>query len=248
MAAVMSCTLGVAACEAEDKKAAETKAPEAASAEAEKAPAAEPAEEAKAPEAAPAEETKVAEAKPEPAPAAAPAEEAKAPKAAPAPAEETKVAEAAPAAAEGGAKGGGTKDEEGKYRLPDGTLTYNVAADGTVDWYTYSGYKRYHSECHVCHGPGGDGSTFAPALRDSLKKMDYQAFVTVVMSGRERDVAGTKYIMPALGDNKNVACFIDDLYAYIKARSDDAVPFGRPPKREDKPQAAKDYEDACFGS
>lgn len=232
VAATMSCAFGIAGCEAEEKKVAEaTPAPEAsapaASAPAEKAPeaaapapeAAAPATEAKAPEAAPAEPVKVAEATPAPA--------------------------AAPAA--GGGKGGGTKDEEGKYRLPDGTLTYNAAEDGTVDWYTYSGYKRYHSECHVCHGPGAEGSSFAPALKDSLKTMDYQTFVTTVMSGRIRDVAGTEFVMPALGDNKNVACFIDDLYAYIKSRSDDAVPFGRPEKREDKPQAAKDYEDACFG-
>ena len=41
--------------------------------------------------------------------------------------------------------------------------------DGVVDWYTYSGFRRYHSECHVCHGPDGMGSSFAPALLDSLK-------------------------------------------------------------------------------
>jgi methanol metabolism-related c-type cytochrome len=154
----------------------------------------------------------------------------------------------AAAAAAGGVKGGGKKGEDGKYLLPDGTMTYNIAEDGTVDWYTYSGYKRYHSECHVCHGPGGDGSTFAPALRESLKVLDYTKFVTVVMSGQQRDVAGTKYIMPALGDNPNVACFIDDLYAYIKARSDDVLPFGRPEKREEKSAAAKKFEDECFAS
>ncbi len=27
---------------------------------------------------------------------------------------------------------------------------------------------------------------------------------------------GTKYIMPALGDNKNVMCCIDDLYVYLR--------------------------------
>lgn len=153
----------------------------------------------------------------------------------------------APPAAADGSKGGGKKGEDGKYVLPDGTLTFNIAPDGTVDWYTYSGYKRYHSECHVCHGPGGDGSSFAPALSESLKVMDYQTFVTTVMSGRVTDKAGTKFIMPALGDNKNVACFIDDLYAYIRARAVGDLPFGRPEKREDKSQAAKDYENACFG-
>jgi methanol metabolism-related c-type cytochrome len=191
------------------------------------------------------------------------AEDAAAP-AAPAPAAAAPAKDAAPAfdpeaakhaaekraaaASAKGIKGGGKKGEDGKYLLPDGTMTYNIAEDGTVDWYTYSGYKRYHSECHVCHGPGADGSTFAPALRDSLKSMDYTKFVTVVMSGQQRDVAGTKYIMPALGDNPNVACFIDDLYAYIKSRSDDVLPFGRPEKREEKSAAAKKFEDECFAS
>ena len=46
---------------------------------------------------------------------------------------------------------------------------YAVKDDGTVDWYTYNGYRRYHSECHVCHGPDGLGSSFGPALADSLK-------------------------------------------------------------------------------
>lgn len=57
------------------------------------------------------------------------------------------------------------KSEDGKYLDKEGNPTFKVAADGTVDWYTYSGYRRYHSECHVCHGPDGMGSTYAPALQ-----------------------------------------------------------------------------------
>ena len=56
---------------------------------------------------------------------------------------------------------------------------YKIQADGTVDWYTYSGYRRYHSECHVCHGPDGEGSTYAPALKDSVKSMSYADFTAV---------------------------------------------------------------------
>ena len=47
------------------------------------------------------------------------------------------------------------KSEDGKYFDKEGNPTFKVGADGTVDWYTYSGYRRYHSECHVCHGPDG---------------------------------------------------------------------------------------------
>ena len=180
-----------------------------------------------------------------PAPAAA-APAAAAPAAAPA-AAAVKFDQAAPLNMPDGSKGGGKRGEDGKYLLPDGTLTFNLAADGSTDWYTYSGYKRFHSECHVCHGPHAEGSSFAPALKDSLKVMDYTSFVTTVMSGRVRDEGGTKYVMPALGDNKNVVCFIDDLYAYIRAVAVGDLAFGRPEKHEPKPKAAQEFEDACFG-
>ena len=56
------------------------------------------------------------------------------------------------------------KEKDGKWETADGSPTYNIAADGTVDWYTFSGFRRYHSECHTCHGPDGEGSTYAPGL------------------------------------------------------------------------------------
>lgn len=149
----------------------------------------------------------------------------------------------------------GKKLEEGKWVLPNGYPTYDVQRDPEnmdrlvkVDWYTYSGWRRYHAECHVCHGPNAGGSTFAPALADSLKTMTYDKFVEVVAGGQIRDVAGTKYVMPALGDNKNVMCYIDDLYVYIRARSTDALMPGKisPKQRGKKPKEARDYENECF--
>ena len=59
--------------------------------------------------------------------------------------------------------------DNGKYADKDGNPTYKVSEDGTVDWYTFSGFRRYHSDCHVCHGPNGEGSSYAPALANSLK-------------------------------------------------------------------------------
>ena len=84
------------------------------------------------------------------------------------------------------------KSEDGKYFDKEGNPTFKVAADGTVDWYTYSGYRRYHSECHVCHGPDGMGSTYAPALTNSLKTMSYGDFVSVVASGRKNEARRRK--------------------------------------------------------
>lgn len=137
--------------------------------------------------------------------------------------------------------------KDGKWVLPDGTPTYNIKSDGTVDWYTYSGFRRYHSECHVCHGPDGLGSTYAPGLVGSMKTMSYADFLLVVASGRTVVRPDKQSVMPALGDNVNVMCYIDDIYVYLKARSDGAVPRGRPAKRADKPEAAKEHEKACFG-
>ena len=129
------------------------------------------------------------------------------------------------------------KSEDGKYFDKEGNPTFKVAADGTVDWYTYSGYRRYHSECHVCHGPDGMGSTYAPALTDSVKTMSYGDFVGVVASGRKNVSSSQENVMPALGDNPNVACYMDDLYIYLRARANDAVGRVRPAKKEDKPDA-----------
>lgn len=139
------------------------------------------------------------------------------------------------------------KSEDGKYLDKEGSPTFKVAADGTVDWYTYSGFRRYHSDCHVCHGPEGMGSTYAPALKDSLKAMNYGDFLAVVAGGRKNVTTAQENVMPAFGDNPNVACYMDDLYVYLRARASDAVPRGRPAKHEDKPPAAQKAEDACMG-
>lgn len=144
-------------------------------------------------------------------------------------------------------------EADGRWVLPDGTPTFHVCKkDNTVvvDWATYNGYRRYHGDCHVCHGPNGLGSSYAPALASSLKVMDYSTFLGTVASGRVRDEAGTKFVMPAFGDNKNVMCFINDLYSYLKARSFEALPAGQlgGRNRDEKPQKAKDDEKNCLGS
>jgi methanol metabolism-related c-type cytochrome len=140
------------------------------------------------------------------------------------------------------------KSEDGKYLDKDGNPTYKIQADGAVDWYAYSGYRRYHSECHVCHGPDGMGSTYAPALKDSLKTMNYPDFLGVVASGRKNVTTSQENVMPAFGDNPNVACYMDDIYVYLRARSNDALGRVRPAKHEDKTDAYKQQEDSCMGA
>ena len=147
------------------------------------------------------------------------------------------------AIAEGPVDPAAVKSEDGKNFDKEGNPTFKVAPDGTVDWYTYSGYRRYHSECHVCHGPDGMGSTYAPALTSSLKSMSYEDFMAVVAAGRTNGNS----VMPALGENPNVACYMDDLYVYLRARANDAVGRTRPAKREDKPEAYTQAETSCMG-
>jgi methanol metabolism-related c-type cytochrome len=140
------------------------------------------------------------------------------------------------------------KEKDGKWETAEGKPTYNITGDGTVDWYTFSGFRRYHSECHVCHGPDGEGSTYAPGLLESLKTTSYDDFMLVVASGREVVRADKQSNMPALGDNRNVMCYIDDIYVYLKARADGVLPRGRPAKRVEKPAAAEEHEKACVGA
>jgi len=138
------------------------------------------------------------------------------------------------------------KSEDGKYFDKAGDPTFKVAADGTVDWYTYSGFRRYHSECHVCHGPDGMGSTYAPGLTQSLKTMSYGDFLSIVASGRQNVSTSQGNVMPAFGDNPNVACYMDDLYVYLRARANDAMGRARPAKHEDKSAAYTEAENSCM--
>ncbi|WP_172332363.1 c-type cytochrome, methanol metabolism-related [Mangrovicoccus sp. HB161399] len=139
-------------------------------------------------------------------------------------------------------------EEGGRYYTEDDVPTYNVGDDGTVDWLTYSGFRRYHSECHVCHGPEGEGSSYAPALKNSAIDMDYYDFLDVVTNGRQVVNSAEHNVMPAFGDNPNVMCYIDDIYVYLKARGAGVVPRGRPAKKEAKSDEIRAAEEACLGS
>jgi hypothetical protein len=80
-----------------------------------------------------------------------------------------------------------------------------------------------------------------------LKTMSYNDFLGIAASGRQNVNTASENVMPAFGANKNVMCYIDDIYVYLRARANDAVPRGRPAKHEDKPQAAAKWEDSCMG-
>ena len=137
--------------------------------------------------------------------------------------------------------------EDGRYYTEDDIPTFNVAEDGTVDWMTFSGFRRYHAECHVCHGPDGEGSTYAPALKVSALEMDYYDFVDITTNGRQVVNTAENSVMPGFGNNPNVMCFLDDIYVYLKAHGAGAIPRGRPPRKEAKSDVIREDEDACMG-
>ena len=140
------------------------------------------------------------------------------------------------------------QDADGYWRDKNGDPTYKVESDGTVDFLTFSGFRRYHSDCHVCHGPDGMGSSYAPALANSLKTMDYATFAGIVVSGRKNLANGNENVMPAFADNKNVTCYLNDIYIYLRARSQDAAPRGRPANHGAKPATFDANESKCMAA
>jgi methanol metabolism-related c-type cytochrome len=139
------------------------------------------------------------------------------------------------------------KSEDGKWSDKEGTPTFKIDADGTVDWYTFAGFTRYSSECLRCHGPDGVGSTYAPALIESMKRLSYTDFYAIVAGGKKDVSSAQELVMPANGDNRNVMCYIDAIYTYLRARGDEAIGRGRPQQHAPKPPSFSKAEDECMG-
>ena len=100
--------------------------------------------------------------------------------------------------------------------------------NGEVDQHIYNGFRRYGESCLRCHGPDGAGSSYAPNLTESLKHMNYDAVVEVIVNGRKNVSASSNNVMPAFGTTEDVVSYLDDIYGYLKARSDGVLGRGRP--------------------
>ena len=115
----------------------------------------------------------------------------------------------------------------------------NPDAEGSekeaVNKATYYGYRIFHQNCHVCHGKGARGSSFAPNLLDSFNSVKggnksgngnkydstYDWFLDTVVNGYKREMAGgTVNVMPGHGDVQDVMTNIDGIYGYIAAMAD----------------------------
>jgi mono/diheme cytochrome c family protein len=110
---------------------------------------------------------------------------------------------------------------------PAGGTPYTVK-DGKVDKGTYKGYLYYGDLCLRCHGPDGLGSSYAPNLTDSLKHMTKEQFQQTVINGRNNVNTANQRVMPAFGTNQDAVENLDNIYAYLKARSDGVLGRGHP--------------------
>jgi len=100
--------------------------------------------------------------------------------------------------------------------------------DGKVDKSTYNGYRRYGDSCLRCHGPDGLGSSYAPNLVESLKRLSQDQFNEIVINGKNEVSTSQQLVMPSFGMVEDVVLYLGDIYAYLKARSDGALGRGRP--------------------
>jgi methanol metabolism-related c-type cytochrome len=140
-----------------------------------------------------------------------------------------------------------SKQANGMWLDKDGNPTPHIGKDGTVDWFTFSGYRRYGANCLVCHGPDGLGSSYAPALADSLKTLSYPDFLGTVAAGKRDVSASSTLVMPSFATNKNVQCYVNDIYVYLRARATGQLDRQPPAKHEDKQKVYTDTETDCLG-
>lgn len=110
-----------------------------------------------------------------------------------------------------------------------------VVKDGMTDQATYNGWRRYGESCMRCHGPDGAGGSYAPDLTNSLKTMSEDTFKATVMGGRVNVGQANQNVMPMFANVEDVAMYIDDIYGYLKARSDGVLGRGRPERFKEKP-------------
>jgi hypothetical protein len=145
--------------------------------------------------------------------------------------------------------------ENEKGQIKSKTEYYRVV-NGKVDADTFIGYNAYHHACVACHGVGGEGSDQAPDLTASLEYLNptqfkikvlhkfamkfsvddrknmEQAMFTEIRKQQYRD-QGELANMPRWENNPIINQNIQNIYRYLKARSDGVID-------EDKPGLLKD--------
>ncbi|WP_426195312.1 c-type cytochrome [Massilia sp. DWR3-1-1] len=98
---------------------------------------------------------------------------------------------------------------------------YTVVDGNKVDSQTLQGWRTWRAlACERCHGAAQEGLV-GPSLLTSLKVLTPDEFKNTVLHGR---VARG---MPNFDGSKLVVDNVDNLYAYLRGRSDGAIKAGR---------------------
>jgi mono/diheme cytochrome c family protein len=98
---------------------------------------------------------------------------------------------------------------------------YTVADGYKVDANTLQGFKTWRAAaCDRCHGANQEGLV-GPSLITSLKTLTKDEFIQTVSKGRPNTQ------MVAFSGNAEVMNHLDQLYAYLKGRSDGAITRAR---------------------
>jgi mono/diheme cytochrome c family protein len=121
-----------------------------------------------------------------------------------------------PANAQEPAKAGESAQASG-----NGNKLYTVVDGYKVDPKTMEGFRTWRAlACDRCHGANQEGLV-GPSLINSLKVLSKEDFKKTVLEGR------LDKGMPSFNASKMVTENIDNLYAYLKGRSEGAITQAR---------------------
>jgi cytochrome c5 len=100
-----------------------------------------------------------------------------------------------------------------------------------VDRGTYVGWRTFHAICHTCHAQDAVGSTFAPDLLARMRQIGKPEFMKAMSEG----FTGQMGVMPPWKQDPNVNKSFEELWSFLKARSDGALLPGRPKRLPAEP-------------
>ena len=97
------------------------------------------------------------------------------------------------------------------------TELYTVVDGVNVDKNTMDGFRTWRAlACDRCHGANQEGMV-GPSLLESMKLITKEQFVEIITEGR------LEKGMPSFKTSQKVMSNMDNLYAYLKGRSDGAI-------------------------
>jgi len=109
---------------------------------------------------------------------------------------------------------------EKPYQVVCGKAKETTVNPCQVDKATFEGWRIFHAFCQGCHARDAQGSIVAPHLLESLQTMSKQVF-------SEKLLDDYQVYHPWIAGHE-VATHVDELWAYLKARTDGVLPVNRP--------------------